>query len=76
MEQYSGIFKGFAGSAGEFATSITGSLVKNIEQKVWIGLDDKFVHQIDMNLPMIIGKYQSSAHLYDYNQPFVMHAKE
>lgn len=70
VKELSPIFSTLAGSAGGLATSLTGTLVKNMEITYWIGEEDHLVHGVDTHLPTPFGDYTNTLIVYDHNAEF------
>lgn len=55
----------------KLSTSLTGTLVKNLEITYWIGKQDKLVYKLETKLPTPIFDYTSTLRVYDHNSEFV-----
>ncbi|WP_044339922.1 hypothetical protein [Rossellomorea aquimaris] len=72
MKEVSPILKTFAGSSGSLASSLTGTMVKNMTMIYWVGEEDQLVYGIDTALPTPIGELTTSTIVYDHNGEFVV----
>jgi hypothetical protein len=72
MKEVSPVLKAFAGSSGTLASSLTGTMVKNMNMIYWIGEEDQLVYGIDTALPTPIGELTTTTTVFDHNGEFVV----